>query len=729
MSSSVRMRTSRSHSRTRPKTAQHAEVSGESSGVSEEGGDSRELYDEDDENWSDEEGDVEPSDSASSGRGPSYRRPTGAGGPVRRAASGHRHPATQHPPPSGYAYRQGLPQVQPPHHPSDTASLDSSEDYPYGFGNQYPPQGGYGGGRSRGGPGYQHGGYGGPYAPFPSQQVVPFGNNYGNPFAPAGGGGNQFFGNDHRWGGGEVMPYGGSGAGYFNGPHGGGHYPVPLGMQQYAGHWASPPPVTDLGARPKPEPSPAPAKDDPEKLEMMKQLEAIKAEKAKREAEEQKKEFEARIREETERAFKQKMEERDKQEELLNKERAAAAEKAKKEIEEARQAAEKATRDLMEKERQAAEERKKEEAAAIARAQQAARDQIEAERRAEEKQKKMEAEAVARAQQAARDQIEAERKADEERRKRETELAAAAEAAAKAKLEAAIKAKEEAEAAAKKKMDEEAEWRKLLETEAKLKAENEAREKIEKERKDAEDAKAAEEAKKKEEEAWKKKTLAEVQAKAEEASRKSKGKDKSPIRFKDAVGRKFSFPFHLCQTWTGMEELIKQAFLHVDVIGPHVQAGHYDLLGPDQEIILPQVWDKVIEPDWAITMVMWPMDRGRPAGLGGHPHPHPHAHGVPGHPNVRPPGMQQGGIRATPGISRMPGGPTHGGPPVPPPQPMHPAFANMHSRGGRPQRMTEPSIIAVHPDKPKKKSKSSSGLGGFLFGRPQPKKSSKKKAI
>ncbi|KAI1376902.1 hypothetical protein F4677DRAFT_445220 [Hypoxylon crocopeplum] len=87
---------------------------------------------------------------------------------------------------------------------------------------------------------------------------------------------------------------------------------------------------------------------------------------------------------------------------------------------------------------------------------------------------------------------------------------------------------------------------------------------------------------------------------------------KAPIRFKDAVGRKFSFPYHLAQTWQGMEDLIKQAFLHVDVIGPHVRAGHYDLIGPDGEIILPQVWDKVIKPDWAVTMHMWPMGQRPP---------------------------------------------------------------------------------------------------------------------
>ncbi|KAJ5766399.1 uncharacterized protein N7511_004015 [Penicillium nucicola] len=82
---------------------------------------------------------------------------------------------------------------------------------------------------------------------------------------------------------------------------------------------------------------------------------------------------------------------------------------------------------------------------------------------------------------------------------------------------------------------------------------------------------------------------------------------KKPIKFKDAVGRKFSFPFELCATWQGMEELIRQAFLHIEVIGPHVADGHYDLIGPNGDIILPQVWETVIEPDWSITMHMWPI--------------------------------------------------------------------------------------------------------------------------
>jgi hypothetical protein len=61
-----------------------------------------------------------------------------------------------------------------------------------------------------------------------------------------------------------------------------------------------------------------------------------------------------------------------------------------------------------------------------------------------------------------------------------------------------------------------------------------------------------------------------------------------------------------------MEELIRQAFLHIEVIGRHVDDGHYDLIGPAGEIILPQVWEKIVEPNWAVTMHMWPMPESPP---------------------------------------------------------------------------------------------------------------------
>jgi hypothetical protein len=93
----------------------------------------------------------------------------------------------------------------------------------------------------------------------------------------------------------------------------------------------------------------------------------------------------------------------------------------------------------------------------------------------------------------------------------------------------------------------------------------------------------------------------------QEAMRLELEKKTLPIKFKDAVGRKFSFPWDVCKTWKGMEGLINQAFLHVDIIGEHVQQGHYDLLGPEGEIILPQVWEIMIKPDWQVTMHMWPL--------------------------------------------------------------------------------------------------------------------------
>ena len=63
-----------------------------------------------------------------------------------------------------------------------------------------------------------------------------------------------------------------------------------------------------------------------------------------------------------------------------------------------------------------------------------------------------------------------------------------------------------------------------------------------------------------------------------------------------------------------MEYLIKEAFLHVVDLGPHVADGQYDLLGPKDEIIMPSIWESVIEPGWEITMHMWPIPEPPEAG-------------------------------------------------------------------------------------------------------------------
>lgn len=151
-----------------------------------------------------------------------------------------------------------------------------------------------------------------------------------------------------------------------------------------------------------------------------------------------------------------------------------------------------------------------------------------------------------------------------------------------------------------------------------------------------------------------------------------------------------------------MEQLIHQAFLHVDGIGQHVLEGHYDLIGPDHEIILPQVWETMVHPDWTITMHMWPIDE---------PQPPPPMQGVPmmgpgidiiqpsvppplggkkgkkdkkkaggGHP-AHPPGGQMPPGMVPPPPPHMPFAPPPGMMPGPPPPPGAPGVTEMPPPG------------------------------------------------
>ena len=161
----------------------------------------------------------------------------------------------------------------------------------------------------------------------------------------------------------------------------------------------------------------------------------------------------------------------------------------------------------------------------------------------------------------------------------------------------------------------------------------------------------------------------------------------------------------------GMEELIKQAFLQVDVLGPHVQEGHYDLIGPNNEIILPSVWERVVEPDWSITMTMWPIEKSPPVGpripgpLGGK-----HGHGIPippppnGRPGMAPPGRRPGGLPV-------------GGPPMPP------GWQGGPARPARPGPAHGIDIVTTAPPKTHKKDKrNSASVLTFLAGKPSKKK-------
>ncbi|PHH64913.1 hypothetical protein CDD81_3770 [Ophiocordyceps australis] len=439
-----------------------------------------------------------------------------------------------------------------------------------------------------------------------NNQVVPYGGYNGhNPFTPLNNGssGASFFSGAeprHPY---EMMPYQPP-PGYYGPPT---HYNLPAHMQQFT---LSPPaptqPATEAPAQKTPSPAPKEPPIDLEKIRSEAQEAAKKEHEEKIKAINEQQEREARIRKDAEDSFVRRMEEMRKQQEEAQKEIARAKAEA--------------------------------EAAALAR--------IEAERKAREEREKQEAEALKRAEENAIRKYEKEQKEAEERRVKEQEMRERIEADAKRRLEDALRNEAETKAAALQKANEEAERIKLMHEEAQRKAEADARAKLEAEAEAKRKAAEAEEAAKQEHEALKKKIQDEARAAALEAAEeaaRAKG-EKGAIRFKDAVGRKFSFPYNICNTWQGMQGLIKQAFMHVEVIGPHVQEGRYDLTGPDGEIILPSVWEKVVQPDWAIEMTMWPVEEKKPE---------------PPMPDIPPIGLRPGGMPMPHGA----GGPGMGRPP------------------------------------------------------------------
>ena len=162
-----------------------------------------------------------------------------------------------------------------------------------------------------------------------------------------------------------------------------------------------------------------------------------------------------------------------------------------------------------------------------------------------------------------------------------------------------------------------------------------------------------------------------------------------------------------------MEDLIKQAFLQVDVLGPHVQDGHYDLIGPNGEIILPTVWEKVVQPDWAITMTMWPLDKIPPKMPGGGLPPMQGRHGH-GHGHIPIPPMGGRFPHMMPGMApagRRPGGGPAG---VQPPPGWNPVGAR-----GAPVNIVN---VGPPPKGSKPKKAGNSALYGFFAGKPPKKK-------
>ena len=57
--------------------------------------------------------------------------------------------------------------------------------------------------------------------------------------------------------------------------------------------------------------------------------------------------------------------------------------------------------------------------------------------------------------------------------------------------------------------------------------------------------------------------------------------------------------------------------LHVEEYSPLTEAGCYDIVNPDGEIILRSCWESMVQPGWQINMVMWPMSDGVAARVRG----------------------------------------------------------------------------------------------------------------
>ncbi|KAK4221806.1 hypothetical protein QBC38DRAFT_402718 [Podospora fimiseda] len=140
----------------------------------------------------------------------------------------------------------------------------------------------------------------------------------------------------------------------------------------------------------------------------------------------------------------------------------------------------------------------------------------------------------------------------------------------------------------------------------------------------------------------------------------SLGEPELPVYFKDAVGRKFKFPYELVKHWEDMKEMIEQAFRNMEVLERHVNDGRYDLTMGDEglEIISSSVWDSTVSPGLRVTMHMWPMERFLrpfpPPGMGMMPPP-PGGMGMMRPPPPVPPGMMRPGHLPPPVLGWMAG--------------------------------------------------------------------------
>ncbi|KAG6356074.1 hypothetical protein INS49_015459 [Diaporthe citri] len=270
--------------------------------------------------------------------------------------------------------------------------------------------------------------------------------------------------------------------GFYSGPLP--YYGIPPHVAQYM-YPAPPPPPTEAPGPPK---TPAPREENPQMVQMKKQLELLQAERKQQEESKKQADMEKRIREDAERAFKIRMEEMQR-----------AQEEAKKEIERAKIAAERAARERIEEERKAEAERQRQHAETMAKAERDAKEKYEAALKAKEDRGREHAEIMAQAERQTRERIKEEMKAEAEQKARVEKQRALMEAELRRELAAEVKAQEEARAAAEARAAEERARREAEDAELraeavrayedKIAAKREERERMEAERRAGEELK------------------------------------------------------------------------------------------------------------------------------------------------------------------------------------------------------------------------------------------------
>ncbi|KAL8993869.1 MAG: hypothetical protein Q9169_006024 [Polycauliona sp. 2 TL-2023] len=81
---------------------------------------------------------------------------------------------------------------------------------------------------------------------------------------------------------------------------------------------------------------------------------------------------------------------------------------------------------------------------------------------------------------------------------------------------------------------------------------------------------------------------------------------KDVITVKDSLSRTHIFPLEMCKTWTGICKLLTEAYRSNESMRSMVAGGHYHLLTPNGEIILPKVWHAIVSPGLALTLQLRP---------------------------------------------------------------------------------------------------------------------------